>query len=737
MDKLRFDLPAADWNEGLPIGNGTQGAMLFGTPQKLQIQCNEDTIWQGGFRDRNNPNSLQALPEIRELIFAGKMKEAENLITESMLGAPEFQRIYQPAGTIFLENMQKGELTAYQRELDLETAVASEEYQIGEATFKSESYASFPHQVMVYHLRAAEKGQKVRIQLNRLQGLYDQAILEIEEDQGIVGIKGNTGNGGVDFVQLCRVQTDGELALKGQFLLVTDFRELKLTTTIATSFRYEDAETEGRRRLSAMPQDWQDLKAEHIQDYQGLYQTMQLQLGAESDKKVPTLLAEVQAGDYELKLVQLMFQFGRYLLIACSRPGSLPANLQGIWNKEMAPSWDSKYTININTEMNYWPAEKTGLGECHQALFEHLVRMYPNGQQTAKVMYGLEGFVTHHNTDLWGDCAPADDWPPSTYWPFGALWLTLHIWEHYLYTNDREFLQQYFYLMEESLRFNLDYLISLPNGDLVTCPSLSPENSFYTESGEEAVITYGASMDTQIIWEAIQNYLAAVDYVDHDEALVAKAQEALKHLPKPQVGQYGQLQEWYEDYREAEPGHRHVSHLFGVFPGHMLEAQSLEIKQAARHSLERRLANGGGHTGWSAAWLINLWAHFEEGDQAGEVITKQLRNSTLPNLLDNHPPFQIDGNFGFTSGVMEMLVQYYDEELRLLPALPSNWCEGTIRGVCLPHQVKLDLSWKDGEVDCFTVHGELPMETEIVLSMKQQKIRLLPSDLVAGKWTKG
>lgn len=732
LNILKFTSPAESWEEGLPIGNGFQGAMIFGNPRELEIQCNEDSLWAGNFRDRNNPDTLRKMPEIKRLLLAEKTKEAEELIQEAMGGVCEFQRHYETAGTIYVNNLDhRGEVINYERSLNLENAVVEEQYQIGEVHYFSEAFASYPARLIGYHLQTQSgNGQKVRIRLNRLRGYYGDNILELADDNIVyAGIQGQTADNGVKFAQLCKIETDGKIDIVGQFAIIKNFSDIRLLTSIETSFRQGEPLLACRKVL-AMNFDWGHLIAEHIADYHKLYSTVSFSLGNKTKQlDVPTLWKHAKKGTPDTQLIELMFQYGRYLLIAASRPGSLPANLQGIWNRELTPPWDAKYTININTEMNYWEAEKAGLSECHLPLFDLIERMYPNGCVTAKKMYGLDGFAAHHNTDIWGDTAPQDDWTPGTYWPFGAVWLSTHIWEHYQYTRNKEFLANHFFLIEEALRFILGFLAPLANGDLVAFPSLSPENSFHTVDNKQGFLTYGSTMDTQLVWELIQDYLQAVKIVKHDPDLEKKARLSLLHLPKMQVGKYGQLMEWYHDYEEWELGHRHISHLYGLFPGHMLKNESKEIMAAAKVTLERRLANGGGHTGWSAAWLINLWANFGEGNKAGEVVNKLLRDSILPNLLDNHPPFQIDGNYGFTSGIIEMLVQYYDGELKLLPALPDNWTEGNICGVHLPFNSTLDIAWEEGQVTNFFIKGDLPRNTLVTFPNGDRSTSIKLQDL--------
>lgn len=615
MQKLHFYSTASNWEEGLPIGNGKLGAMIYGNPQQYTLQCNEDSLWQGDYRNRNPKVSEQTRKTIQALIFGGKTIEAQEMMKRHLTSIPEFQRQYEPAGDIHISFDQSASISDFYRELDLTTALYSESYTINQSSVRVESFSSYPDNIIGWKLSSTtDLPHTLTINLNRLRGSYDTFHDLSSSEQGtVLGIYGQTSNNGVHYAQVISVQSDGNMDLNGQYVTMSHFKEVILYTTAATTFRVENPTEYCLEKIKLVEKNsWDSLKQCHIADYQKLFDQLSFTISDPSEfKAVPELLEEIREGKSNNYLTELMFQYGRYLLISSSRPGSLPANLQGIWNKDLMPAWDSKFTININTEMNYWPAEKTGLSKCHLPLFDHIKRMYPNGVKTAREMYAVDGFTAHHNTDIWGDTAPQDVYLPATYWPMGAVWLSLHIWEHYDYTLDKTFLNDYFYLIEESLRFLLNYLVESPEGYLVTNPSVSPENSFYTESGEVGYVSYGATMDNQLTWEIIQCYLKGIELMPHDKVLAEKAADTLNRIPPHTLGKNGQLQEWIKDYCEEEPGHRHFSHLFGLFPGHKLKHEPSEIISAARKSIEMRLENGGGHTGWSAAWLINLWAHLK------------------------------------------------------------------------------------------------------------------------------
>ncbi len=727
VHKIEFDKPADNWNEALPVGNGRLGGMVFGNVHTERIQLNEDSVWYGGFKDRNNPSAIEKLGEIRKLIFEGRIKEAEDLCALSLSGLPEEQSHYEPLGNLFIEfDKENYEFTDYKRELDIQNALVSVSYKIEDVNYKREVFSSYPAGCIVVRLSADKKGMlSFRVNIGRgyapwenapykEQTIRKQNYNKFVDDIGFSGEHLQVMNatvGGKDPILLsCAVKTivtGGSAEDIGNTVVVKNADEALIILAAETSFRvckkesvikgnreYEkncDIKAEAVKKAAIsdieknVNKSFEDLLDEHTADYRALYDRVKL---------------EIEDDEESVRF----FNFGRYLLIASSRPGSLPANLQGIWNEDYFPMWGSRFTININTEMNYWPANICNLSECEEPLFDLLERVRENGRVTAKKMYGCGGFVAHHNTDIWGDAAPQDVCISSSYWVLGGAWLSIHIWEHYLFNEDKGFLEKYYPIMRDAAVFIMDYLIK--DGDyLVMCPTLSPENTYILPNGEKGIICKGASMDNQIIRELLTDCIKAEEVLfadgraEKEETISERALKVLERIPETKIGKYGTIMEWNEDYEEAEPGHRHISQLFALYPTAQINQSTPELFEAAKKTIERRLSFGGGHSGWSRAWIINLYARLGMGNEALENLHTLIEKQTLPNLFDNHPPFQIDGNFGAAAGIAEMLVQSINGDIKLLPALPDKWKKGRVEGLKLKGGKTLKLlEWENGEI---------------------------------------
>jgi len=743
--KMIFDGPAECWNDAIPLGNGHLGAMVYGNTGTDRIQLNEDSLWYGKFIDRNNKATLKMLPEIQKKVLEGKLKEAEDLIAQCMVGAPVSMRHYEPLGeldialnrhTPFINGWITDNEGAenYRSELDLMTGVHTITHREKGVNYTREMFISYPAKVLCIRITTDTPGAiNLNVQMDRCNiidekvpdgrrpgkfqrgGGWAGMMLDVNHtlDEKTLLIKGHASE--VGFSSAVRIVSDGVLRDPYSQLTVAGASDVCLYLAGATTNRAGDPAGEVLRLIDAAEaKGYQALKAEHLQDFEPQMRRCVLEVGETTEIPLDQRLAKAKDGERDSNLVALYFTFGRYLMLSGGRENSTALNLQGIWNKDFIPSWDSKYTININTQMNYWPAEVTNLSNIHESMFDLIERMRDRGRDTARIMYGARGTMCHHNSDYYGDCAPQDCYLAATPWPTGGAWMALHLWEHYRFTLDKAFLAKWYPTLREYALFFLDFLIE-DGGYLVTCPSVSPENRYILPDGEDTPICAGPAMDNQILRALFGACIEAADILELEDELTEAFAGAQAKLAPNGIGSKGQLLEWRKEVPELTPGMGHISHLWGAYPGDEINWKDTpELVEAVRQSLKIRTDNGAGHGGWPLAWFICQHARLLDRGKTGEGIYRMVCWANTRNFFNAFGVFQIDGNLGATAGIAEALLQSHTGLIHLLPALPTDWADGSVTGLCARGGVTVDMAWKNGALTQAALHTVVDGPVEVV-----------------------
>ncbi len=746
--QLWYTKPAAIWTDAMPVGNGRIGAMVFGRHTHERIQMNEESIWAGSKINNNNKEAAAHLPEIQQALFAGEYKKALQLSTDYLVGNPPRIRSYQPLGNVYINYSWKEEPLHYKRSLTLNTGIAKTEFAIAGNHISEEIFASAPDDVMVLTFTASQP-VSLEILLNR-----EQDVNEYKASNSLVYYAGQindkedslTGPGGkhIRFAAAMKViansgKTETLISDTAAIVKISHSKSFTVLVTGASNYNIEKLDMDRnidelaicRQKIEAASTfSPVVLKQRHIADHRSFFDRVQFKMGGESMNNLPTdeRLEKVKAGGFDPGLIVMYYQFGRYLLMGSSRkPGRLPANLQGIWNGQYKAPWNSDFHTNINLQMNYWPAEPGNLPETIYPLTNFMEKLMIPGGVTAKEMYHARGWTLHHLTDMFGRTGVADGvWGVS---PMAGPWMTFPLFRHFEFTNDTSYLKRDAYpVIKGSVEFVLDFLIRSPEGYLVTNPSHSPENSFFvpgSDRKEKSQLSYATTIDVEIIHGLFDNFIKAAGILKMDNDLVKRVNKAKEQLPPIRIGANGTINEWIKDFEEVEPGHRHMSHLLALYPLNLISLHTPELFTAARKTIERRLANGGGHTGWSKSWIINFYARLLNGNEAGRQVQSLLEHSTLKSLLSTHPPFQIDGNFGGAAGIIEMLLQSQNNELHILPALPDTWVSGSIKGIRARGGYTVEISWKDRKLSSLIINADHTGNCRLRYKDKMKDLKLV------------